>query len=82
MLNASQPWRRASLSLAFIALLLIPCRADAQESSRHVMARLTISSTADVASSTTFDITATFSQEGPVGSVSVCNDGTFQSTGY
>ena len=56
--------------------------AFSQESASYVMNRVTVSSTADFVFSPSFEMAVTFAQEGPVGSVSVCNDGAFQSTGF
>ena len=53
-----------------------------QESDSFVMERVTFGSTADRASSTSFEMVASAGQEGPIGSVSVCNNGPLQTAGF
>jgi hypothetical protein len=53
-----------------------------QESDSFVMERITVASTADRAFSASYEMALTFAQEGPVGSVSVCNAGPRQTAGY
>ena len=68
-----------------IAVLLAAAVATpgfAQESASYVMDRVTMSAAAQRASSTNFDISVTFGQEGPVGSASLCNQGYVQNFGF
>jgi hypothetical protein len=53
-----------------------------QESTSFRHERLTLASSAGPLSSASYVTTITFAQEGPVGSVSRCNNGFFQSTGF
>jgi len=69
------------------ALVLLACGSAssplvAQESASFVAERLTLVVTGDSASSSNFDTVVTFAQEGPVGSVSICNDGMLPTSGF
>ncbi len=66
----------AFISVAVIGFVL------AQESANYVMDRITIGAAAQPSSSTSFDTSVTFGQEGPVGSASYCNQGFVQNTGF
>jgi hypothetical protein len=70
-------------ALACLAVLpVLSPSAWAQESSSYVAGRITLSATAEQASSATYDTVVTFGQEGPTGTLSVCNNGVTQSAGF
>lgn len=76
------------LGLAFVAATVFLVAAFAasplpgQESASFRHERLTLASSAGPVSSAGYVSTITFAQEGPVGSVSRCNNGFLQSTGF
>ena len=76
------------LGVAFVAATVILVAAVAaspllgQESASFRHERLTLASSAGPVSSASYVTTITFAQEGPVGSVSRCNNGFLQSTGF
>ena len=65
-----------------IALAFVTAKIVAQESANYRLERITIAATADPVSSASYAMTVTFAQEGPVDSISRCNDSYLQSTGY
>ncbi len=83
MITRSGGFRRVRrlFAVAMVCAMATLC-VPAQESTGYVMDRVTITSTADVALSASFQVAVTFGQQGPVGSVSICNAGAFQSTGF
>ncbi len=85
MLKSLPPSRRrialgAALGLLFLASA-VPM-ASAQESASFRLERITFAAGAEPVSSANYATTITIAQEGPVGSVSRCNDGFLQSTGF
>jgi hypothetical protein len=56
--------------------------AFAQSSASFVMDRVTVTSAAEPSASASFSMALTFAQEGPVGSISRCNDSFVQNTGF
>lgn len=62
------------------AFAVLPLLGQESTSFRHE--RLTLASSAGPLSSASYVTTITFAQEGPVGSVSRCNNGFLQSTGF
>jgi hypothetical protein len=56
--------------------------AIAQESARYRLDRLTFAAGVGSVSSANYATTITIAQEGPVGSISRCNDGFLQNTGF
>jgi hypothetical protein len=74
--------------VAFVAATVLLVAAFAastlhgQESASFRHERLTLASSAGPVSSASYVTTITFAQEGPVGSVSRCNSGFLQSTGF
>jgi hypothetical protein len=77
-------WRRAALrsALGLLFLAFAPPMAQAQESASFRLDRITFAAGAGPVSSASYTTTITFAQEGPVGSISRCNDGFLQSTGF
>mgnify|MGYP001825950872 CR=1 FL=1 len=74
-----------SLSSAAIllgGLLLDPSTLKAQRSANYAMERVTVSASASHLESASFGLDVTLAQEGPVGSLSYCNVGYLQSTGF
>jgi len=55
---------------------------SAQSSTNFRMDRITVASGAEPIASANFAMSVTFAQEGPVGSVSRCNDGLLQTAGF
>jgi hypothetical protein len=76
--------RRAALhaALGLLFLAFASSMASAQESASFRLDRLTLAAGAGSVSSANYATTITTAQEGPVGSVSRCNDGFLQSTGF
>lgn len=69
-------------ALALISLAAAVPVASGQESASFRLDRITFISGAEPVSSANYTTTITIAQEGPVGSVSRCNDGFLQSTGF
>ena len=77
-------WLRAALRKT-PGLLLLACvvpLTQAQESASFRLDRITFAAGSGPVSSVNYITTITIAQEGPVGSVSRCNDGFLQSTGF
>ena len=68
--------------LVSLLTILVAASASAQESTNFKLERLTLAATAGPATSANYATTITFAQEGPSGSLSRCNDGFLQSTGF
>lgn len=71
-----------SLATFWILALVAATHADAQSSTNFRMDRVTVTSGAETVSSLNYSIAITYAQEGPVGSISRCNDSFLQSTGF
>jgi hypothetical protein len=81
--STSRPRRaalRAALGLLFLAFA-VPM-ASAQESASFRLDRISFAAVAGPVSSAHYATTITIAQEGPVGSLSRCNDGFLQNTGF
>jgi hypothetical protein len=77
------PFRPLSGAAILVGCLLAgPVTVPAQQSASYVMDRVTATASAHRLSSASFDLSVTVAQEGPVGSVSFCNGGFLQSTGF
>ena len=74
--------RLGAFVCALVFLAFVPAKVAAQESANYRMDRITIAATANSVSSAGYAMTVTFGQEGPVGSISRCNESFLQSTGY
>jgi len=76
-------WIKRSRPAAILALVFaVAPTLQAQSSATYRMDRVTVASAAESSSSLNYSIAVTFAQEGPVGSLSRCNDGFLQSTGF
>ncbi len=73
---------RIPSAVAAVISTLIVGPGLAQESANYRMERVTIGAAAQRVSSSTFDMSATFAQQGPVGAASLCNQGFVQNTGF
>ena len=76
--------RRASILwivFPFLAIFMATST-SAQESANFKLERMTLAATSGPATSANYATTITFAQEGPAGSLSRCNDGFLQSTGF
>ena len=81
---AARP-RTGRATVRVVALLLSAfgfAAASAQQSASFRVDRVTLAAGAGPISSASYVTTITIAQEGPVGSVSRCNDGFLQSTGF
>jgi hypothetical protein len=70
------------LRIVPLLALFVVASTPAQESSNFKLERLTLAATSGPATSANYATTITFAQEGPSGSLSRCNDGFLQSTGF
>jgi hypothetical protein len=68
--------------LGTLLLTLAIPMTSAQESASYRLDRITFTAGAGSVSSTNYATTITIAQEGPVGSISRCNDGFLQNTGF
>jgi hypothetical protein len=73
---------RSLTAILCLSLLAIPTLGTSQESTSFRMERVTLASSADQASSTSFATSITLGQEVPSGSASACNIGYVQTLGF